>query len=135
MAFTCLNELEISGGSEEDRRAAAGLVLAVGCVDEAGASRRELPDSPGRGPSLLLRFESRDGLPEEDIAGLAPHFPALAFLLRYFSLDGEFYGYARAGAGGEAAESEDLFEDARELVGRRHDGDALAFVKERYGLA
>ena len=52
----------------------------------------------------------------------------------YFSIDGEFFGYSRSGAGGEGAESEDFGEDTRETVGRRFDGNGIAFVRERYGL-
>jgi hypothetical protein len=129
MAFTCENEIEIVGGAAEERERAASLVLALECVDEGSASRA---DSPG---ALTLRFGSSDGLPEGELPSIAAQFPGMAFTLAYFSLDGEFYGYARAGEGGEAAESEDLDEAAREAVGARHEGDVIAFVRERYALA
>jgi hypothetical protein len=137
MGFTCISELEISGGTESDRRAAAALVLASDSVDEDSASREE------RASSLVLRFESVDGLPEEELVTIAPQFSELSFLLVYFSRDGEFYGYARRGArveGAESAaleeaESADLEEADLESIGRRHDGDGIAFAKERFGLA
>jgi hypothetical protein len=136
MAFTCINEIEISGGGEKERGAAAALVLATESADEDSASRAEAESR------LVLRFESVDGLPEEELASIAPQFPGLSFTLVYFSLDGEFFGYARAGelwpdgALGPSAEAEsaDLDDDARDMVGRRHDGDGIAFVKERYDL-
>jgi hypothetical protein len=129
MAFTCVNEIEIDGGSEDERRRASDLILAADSADEDSASREE------RDLVLTLRFGSADGLPEEELASLAAQFPGLSFTLAYFSLDGEFFGYARAGAGGEAAESEDFDELTRDAVGRRHDGDGIAFVRERFGLA
>ncbi len=129
MGFTCMNEIEIRGGTEAERGAAASLILAVETVDEESASREE------RASSLDLRFESVDGLPEDEVAAIAPQFPSLSFTLVYYSLDGEFYGYARSGAGGEAAaESEDFGEGTRDEIGRRHDGDGLAFVRAAYGL-
>jgi hypothetical protein len=132
MAFTCRNEIVIRGGSEEERRRAAALILAVDSVDEDSASRDERPQA------LVLRLESVDGLPEDELRALAPQFPELSFTLIYFSLDGEFYGYARlqpAGEGAaEAAESEDFGEDTRDLVGRRYDGDVIAFVRGAFGL-
>ena len=66
---------------------------------------------------------------------MAPQFPGLAFTLAYFSLDGEFYGYAKAGTEGSAAESSDFAEDTRDIVGRRYDGDRIAFVRAVYSLA
>jgi hypothetical protein len=144
MAFTCVNELEISGGSEEERRAASALVLAAESADEGTAMLRETePAASGASgqaaPLLVLRFQSVDGLPEEELAAMAPQFPALSFTLAYFSLDGEFFGYAKTGAGDSgpgaaAAESADFADDTRDIVGRRHDGDGIAFVKETYGL-
>lgn len=140
MAFTCVNEIEISGGSAEERGAAAALVLAVDCADEDSASREEVaagargagPRGAGRGgDALVLRFESADGIPEDELLAIAPQFPGLAFSLVYFSLDGEFYGCARAGA---AAESADFDEGTRELVGRRYEGDGIAFAKAALGL-
>jgi hypothetical protein len=128
MAFSCVNEVGIEGGSAEERRKAAELILAADSADEDSASRAE------GGAGLTLRFESRDGLPEDQLSSLAAQFPGLSFAMLYFSLDGEFFGYAKAGAGGEAAESEDLDEEARDAVGRRNDGDGIAFVRERYGL-
>jgi hypothetical protein len=129
VAFTCVNEIEIEGGSEEERRKAAKLILAADSADEDSASRAE------GGASLTLRFESVDGLPEGELASLAAQFPGFSFTLAYFSLDGEFFGYAKAGAGGEAAESEDFDEGTRDAVGRRHDGDGIAFVRARFGLS
>ncbi len=129
MTFTSLNEIEISGGSAEDRRAAAALVLAADSADEDGAT------TEGGDGFLRIRFGSVDGLPEDELAALAPQFPALGFTLVYFSLDGEFYGHARAGAAGDTAESADLTDDDREAVGRRHDGDGLAFVRACYDLS
>lgn len=128
MAFTCVNEVEIEGGSADERRKASELILAADSADEDSAFREE------RGSVLTLRFDSVDGLPEAELSSLAAGFPGLSFTMPYFSLDGEFFGYSRAGAGGEGAESEDFDEDTREAVGRRFDGDGLAFVKERYGL-
>ena len=129
--FVCENEIEIIGGTEAERGRAAGLILVLDCVDEDSSTSSE---SAGPAASLVLRFKSVDGLPEEELVALAPQFPELSFTLVYFSLDGEFFGYARSGAGGQAAESDDLDEAARELVGRRHDGDGLAFVRARYSL-
>jgi hypothetical protein len=128
MAFTCVNEARIEGGSEEERRRAATLVLAADSADEDSASRKEDESS------LTLRFESVDGLPEAELTSLAEQFPGLSFTMIYFSLDGEFFGYSRSGAGGEGAESEDFDEDTREAAGKRYDGDGIAFVRARYGL-
>jgi hypothetical protein len=128
MGFTSDNEISIVGGSEVERRRAALLFLAPDCVDEDSLSQGERPDA------LVLRFDSVDGLPEADLAFIAAQFPELSFALAYFSKDGEFFGYARAGAGGEAAESDDLDEALWEEVGRRHNGDGIAFVKEQYSL-
>ena len=128
MTFTSLNEIELRGGTVEERRAAATLILAADSADEDGASREEADGS------LILRFQTVDGLPEEDLRSIAPQFPALSFTLVYFSLDGEFYGHSKAGAAGEAAESADLTNDDREAVGRRHDGDGIAFVRACYDL-
>jgi hypothetical protein len=137
MAFTCVDEIEISGGSEEERRRAAALILAAESVDEDSVSQREALQTGGTPPrpSLLLRLESVDGLPEEEIQALAPQFPDLSFTLVYFSLDGEFFGYAKVGAAGVEAESEDFAEDTREIVGRRHDGDGIAFARAAFSLA
>jgi hypothetical protein len=138
MAFTCMDDIEISGGSEEERRKAAAIILAAESVDEGTVSQRETVHAKietGSPPSLLLRFESVDGLPEEDLQALVPLFPALSFTLVYFSLDGEFYGYAKAGAAGSAAESRDFAEDTRDIVGRRYDGDRIAFVRSVFSLA
>lgn len=129
MAFSCRNEIEIAGGTEDERRAAAALLLAADCVDEDSASRSE------RGSSMALRFESVDGLPEEELKALAPQFPALAFTLVYFSQDGEFYGYAKAGAAGGEAESDDFDQGTRDTVARRYDGDRIAFVRAAYALS
>ena len=128
MGFTSNNEIVISGGKSDERGQAAAALLASESIDEDSATRRETADS------LVLRFDSADGLPEGDIAALAPQFPGLSFSLVYFSLDGEFYGYSTAGAQGDAADSEDFAEDTRDLVARRHDGDRMAFVKERFSL-
>jgi hypothetical protein len=129
VAFTSLNEIEIVGGTAEGRRAAAALFLASDSADEDSAARED------RSSFLVVRFESVDGLPEEDLQALAPQFPDLSFTLVYFSQDGEFYGYAKAGAEGSAAESDDFAEDASDTVARRHDGDRIAFVRELYSLA
>jgi hypothetical protein len=128
MAFCCVNEVEIVGGSDEERRRAAAIILASESVDEESASRGE------RGAILSLRFESRDGLPEAELSSLADQFPGLSFTMLYFSLDGEFFGYAKAGAGGEAAESEDFDELTRDEAGKRNDGDGIAYVRARYSL-
>ena len=127
MGFTCEIEVEVEGGAEAERRGAARLMLAAESADEDGAAQTEA------GSTLRLRFKSVDGLPESELSSLAAEFPGLAFTMRYLSLDGEFYGYAKAGAGGEAAESEDFGEGTREELGRRFDGDGIAFVKDRYG--
>jgi hypothetical protein len=129
MGFTCLNEIEIACGSEEERRRTADLVLAFDSVDEDSSSREE------RGQIIVLRFESVDDLPEDELALLAAQFPDLSFTLVYFSLDGEFFGYAKTGASGTAADSEDFAEDTRDIVGRRYDGDGIAFVRARYSFA
>jgi hypothetical protein len=128
MGFTCDDEFEIRGGSAEDRRAAAALIIALDCVDEDSVSRAE------RDEALVLRLKSVDGLPENELMALAPQFPALSFTLVYFSLDGEFFGYARAGASGEGGDSEDFAEDTRDQVARRYDGDRIAFVRASFGL-
>jgi hypothetical protein len=128
MAFTCVNEIGIEGGSEAERRRAAELILAADSADEDSASRDE------GGAFLALRFESVDGLPESELASLASGFPGLSFTMLYFSIDGEFFGYSKAGACGEAAESEDFDEDTRDAVGKRYDGDGIAFVRARFGL-
>jgi hypothetical protein len=128
MAFTCDNEIEIDGGDAAERRAAANLVLASESVDEDSARRVE------SGGSLILRATSVDGLPEEELASLAIQFPGLSLTLVYFSKDGEFYGYAKAGPEESAAESDDFDEDTLDLVGRRHDGDGIAFARSRYSL-
>jgi hypothetical protein len=128
MGFTCINAIEIAGGSAEERRKAAELLLAADYADEETATMRD------GGDSLELRYETEDGLPEDELPPLAMQFPDLSLSLAYLSLDGEFYGYARAGRGGESAESEDFDEGTREALGRRHDGDVIAFVRERYGL-
>lgn len=128
MAFTCIDDIEIRGGAEDERRKAAAIILAAECVDEDSASRAERPDR------LVLRLESVDGLPEDELAELAAQFPGLSFTLAYISLDGEFYGYTKVGPEGAGAESEDFADDTRDLIGRRHDGDVIAFVKATYGL-
>jgi hypothetical protein len=137
MGFSCDCELEVDGGAEEERRKAAAIVLASDSVDEDSASQREtarMPSGPAGPTRLVMRFRSADGIPEGELAPIAELFPGLSLTLAYFSLDGEFFGYARSGAAGEAAESEDFAEDTRETVGRRHDGDGIAFVRERYAL-
>ena len=128
MAFTCINEIEIEGGTDEERGRAASIVLVSDSVDEDSSSRDV------RGQTIVLRFQSIDDLPEGELASIAAEFPGLAFTLLYFSLDGEFFGYTRTGAKGEAAESEDFDDATRDTVGHRHDGDGIAFVRERYGL-
>ena len=137
MTFTCDCEIEISGGTEEDRQKAAALLLEVDSVDEDSVSRWEgaQKESGNSGPrTLVLRFESVDGLPEDELVSIAPQFPDLSLTLIYFSLDGEFFGYAKAGAGGLAAESQDFVQDTRDIAGKRHDGDGIAFVREAYSL-
>lgn len=137
MVFTCSNEIEISGGSQADRLAAAALILAIDSVDESTAKSRGAEESGAGGesrPVLLVTLESVDGLPEKELGAIAAQFPALAFTLVYYSRDGEFYGYAKAGAEGDAAESEDFAEDTADTVGRRYDGDRLGFVRATYGL-
>jgi hypothetical protein len=129
MGFTCENAIVIRGGAEAERRAAASLLLAADSIDEDSVSRMDLPSE------LSLRCASVDGLPEEDISALALQFPSLSFELLYFSKDGEFYGYARRGSGGEAAESADFDEKTLDEVGRRHDGDGIAFARAAFGLA
>jgi len=129
MSFSCCNEIEIAGGTPDERRASAALVLAADSVDEGSSSLTERPSS------VILRFDSVDGLPEEELQSLAPQFPSLAFTLVYFSQDGEFYGYARAGAAGSEAESDDFDQETRDIVARRHDGDRIAFVKAAYALS
>jgi hypothetical protein len=128
MTFSCHNEIEIAGGTPDDRRASAALVLAADSVDEGSSSLTELPSS------IILRFDSVDGLPEEELESLAPQFPALSYTLVYFSQDGEFYGYARAGTKGSASESADFVEDTRDSVAGRYSGDFIAFVKATYAL-
>ncbi len=128
MGFTSTNGIEIRGGFASDRRRAAEILLAAESAHEDGVSERETESS------LYLRYDSSDDLPEGQMAELAAQFPELSFELAYFSLDGEFYGYAKCGAEGEAAESEDFEEDTRDLVARRHDGDRLAFVRARFSL-
>jgi hypothetical protein len=128
MGFTCQNEAELAGGSAEERRKAAALLLAVDCVDEDTAYRKESE------LSLLVGFDSRDGLPEEELSSIAGQFPSLSLVLVYFSLDGEFYGYARSGGGKEEAESEDFAEGTREEIAARYEGDTLGFVRGRYSL-
>jgi hypothetical protein len=137
MAFTSTNEIEILGGTEAERAAAAALVLGVDCVDEATASTRDAARAePGKEPRpfLLLKFESVDGLPEQELGPIAAEFPSLAFTLTYYSRDGEFFGYAKVGAEGDEAASEDFDEGTSDIVGRRYEGDRLAFVRERFDL-
>jgi hypothetical protein len=133
MAFSCDCEIEIEGGTAEERLKAAALVLAFESIDKDSASQKEI-HRDGIAASLLLDLKSVDGLPEENIEVLTPQFPSLSFTLVYFSHDGEFYGYARAGGGEKAAESEDFAEDTRDIVARRHDGDRIAFVRAAYSL-
>jgi hypothetical protein len=130
MGFSCRNEVAIAGGKADERNKAAALIAAEESVDEDSLSREE-----GDG-YLSLRFESVDGMPEEEISILAAQFPELAFTLVYFSRDGEFCGYAKAGreSAFSGAESEDLDEAALGEVGSRYDGDGLAYVRARYGL-
>ena len=128
MSFSCLNEIEIRGGSEEDRRRAASVLSSADYVDDESLS------SSASAERLLLRYESLDGLPGDELAALGRQFPELSFLLVYASLDGEFFGMERSGSGGEAVESADFDDDTRELIGRRFDGDAVAFVRSRYSL-
>ena len=130
MGFTCDNELEISGGSDEERRGAAALALALDSIDEDGLYRGE------RDASIALRFRSVDALPEEGIAAIAGRFPALSFTLVYYSRDGGFFGYAKTGASGEASESEDIVEDPEAIAAvlGRFGGDGIAFARDRYSL-
>jgi hypothetical protein len=130
MAFACENEIEIRGGEADDRRKAADLLFVLDIVDESSKSQRESPDA------LELRFQSVDGLPEEEAMALVEQFPALDVTLVYFSKDGEFFGYARSGPGGSdcAADSADLGEKDLDELGRSFNGDGIAFVRERFGL-
>jgi hypothetical protein len=128
MSFTCRDEIEITGGTEEERRAAAALLLSSPSVDDDSVTRLE------QGDSLVMRVESVDGLPEDEIAELAAQFPSLSLTLVYFSLDGEFYGYSKTGAAGSVAESEDFADDTTDIVARRYDGDRIAFVRDIFSL-
>lgn len=128
MGFSCLNELELRGGSPKDREAAAALILALDSVDEEAAARTESADE------LTLRFPSVDDVPEGTVDDLSGRFPELALSLCYFSLDGEFYGYALRGPAGSGGDSADFGEDTRAEVGTRYDGDGIAFVKATYSL-
>jgi hypothetical protein len=129
MGFMCQNEIGIKGGDQKDREAAAKLILAAESIDEDSAKREE------QGDALILRCSSVDGIPEEETVNLAGQFPALSFSIIYFSKDGEFHGFARTGAGGDAAESADLVAADLDEVGKKHMGDGIAFVKERFGLS
>jgi hypothetical protein len=130
MGFVCENEIVIRGGEESDRRKAAALLFVLDIVDENSQSQEERPDA------LELRFRSVDGLPEEEAMALVEQFPGIAVSLVYFSKDGEFFGYARSGAGGAdcAADSADLEEKDLDELGRSFNGDGIAFVRERFGL-
>jgi hypothetical protein len=130
MGFVCENEIEIRGGEDSDRRKAAALLLALDIVDDDSQSLKERPDV------LELRFQSIDGLPEEEAMALVEQFPGVAVSLVYFSKDGEFFGYARSGAGSSdcAADSADLDEKDLDELGRSFNGDGIAFVRERFGV-
>lgn len=128
MGFTCENEIEIKGGTPKDREAAALLILAAESIDEGSAKRSEGPES------LVLRCLSADGIPEEETVNLAGQFPGLSLSIVYFSKDGEFYGFARTGSGGDAAESSDLEAADLDEVGKAHGGDGISFVKARFSL-
>jgi hypothetical protein len=130
MGFVCENEIVIRGGEESNRRKAAALLFVLDIVDEDSQSQEERSDA------LKLRFRSIDGLPEEEAMALVEQFPGIAVSLVYFSKDGEFFGYARSGAGGDdcAADSADLEEKDLDELGRSFNGDSIAFVRERFGL-
>jgi hypothetical protein len=128
MSFSCDCELLIEGGSPEDRRAAARLVLAADCVEDGGGAPREEPTS------LSARFASADGLPEDELAAAAPQFPGLGFTLAYFSRDGEFYGYAKAGTAGDEAESADFDERTLEALASTYFGDWIALIRAAFDL-
>jgi hypothetical protein len=137
MGFSCVNELEIRGGSAEERRSAAALATALDSVDDSSPSREEAPER------LVLRFESVDGLPEEGVAAIAAQFPELSFTLVYYSREGGFYGCSRTGPEGSEAMSEDLEAEAGEggqgaygapELFERYGGDGIAFARERLGL-
>jgi hypothetical protein len=128
MGFVCENEIALKGGTETDRKKSAEILSALDIVDEGTLVREEKPSV------LVLRFASVDGLPEEEAMGLAAEFPGLGVSLVYFSKDGEFFGFSRSGPDGDAAESADLEPKDLDEVGMKHDGDGIAFVKERFGL-
>jgi hypothetical protein len=130
MGFVCENEIVIRGGEENDRRKAADLLFVLDIVDEGSKSQEEKPDA------LKLCFKSVDGLPEEEAMALVEQFPGIAVSLVYFSKDGEFFGYARSGAGGDdcAADSADLEGKDLDELGRNFNGDSIAFVRGRFGL-
>lgn len=128
MGFVCENEIEIEGCAEAERRKAASMLSALDIIDEESLSEEERPGC------LELRFQSVDGLPEEEAMALAAQFPGLAVRLAYFSKDGEFYGFSRSGPEGDSAESADLEAADLDDIGKRHNGDGIAFVREKYGL-
>lgn len=105
-------------------------------MQEDSVSLREAEGGTGAPapPAVILRFESENGLPEDELQAIATQFPSLDFTLVYYSMDGEFYGWAAAGTQGSSSESEDFDEDTRDLIGHRHLGDGIAFVKERFSL-
>lgn len=131
MGFICENKVEIRGGEEVDRRKAAMIVTALDIVDDGSLSQEEKADA------LELRFQSVDGLPEEEAMALVEQFPGIAVSLVYFSKDGEFFGYARSGSGGSdcAADSADLEAKDLDEVGKNFNGDGISFVRQRFGLA
>ena len=128
MGFSCECELRVRGGTAEERRSAADILLSAAYILEEGSGRSESPDF------LRLTFGTMDGLPEEELELLWQQFPALSLVLSYVSMDGEFFGMSSRDPEGAANESEDFDEGTREEIGRRFDGNALAFVRSRYSL-
>jgi len=93
MAFSCVNELRISGGEADERLRALRLLLAGDWGCETPEAEEAVETG---GAALRLGFPSVDALVEEEIKRAAPEFPDLEFLLVYLSLDGEFCGSCRA---------------------------------------
>lgn len=126
MVFSVHNELRISGGEEAERRGALRMLAAR----DFGA---EPPDEeaarPLEGGGLLLRFDSVDVLPEEELRAAALAFPGLDLGLLYVSLDGGFLGLLAAAAGELSDRSLDLEEEDARVLGRL--GEEEFFAKAR----
>jgi len=111
MAFTCVDEIVISGGNFEDRSAAAAILIAADYGSEAlNANAVESLDDG----SLRIIFKSVDTIPEEIARLVAGQFPELDILLVYVSIDGEFCGFLRARGSSVTEGSEDFPEGKRE---------------------